>query len=313
MSRKKIFGALFVVAVLVLAVLSSTVRSKVSLADERKYEELPQQENICLSANKEQPQDAIEYQPMDSIELSSELELSPLGLPSDFSQEEIEIYKTVLQDFYDMQETIQFTCNITQTERIAEVLRRAYTSVECFWVSKLQWMHTETENGTVECSVIPQYSMSREERDHALLIINKHVNYIIQKSDGTPESIMHEAAEWLFAHAEYDHDEQTQLLKSRANLVGAFIDGKAVCAGYSRAAAYCLLRAGYSAAYCVGEAGGVCHAWNAYVDSTGRLVFADVTYAVTANDDLMVENFLDMEAETVSTRITDSEDWYFAG
>lgn len=95
---------------------------------------------------------------------------------------------------------------------------------------------------------------------------------------------MHEAAEWLFAHAEYDHDEQTQLLKSRANLVGAFIDGKAVCAGYSRAAAYCLLRAGYSAAYCVGEAGGVCHAWNAYVDSTGRLVFADVTYAVTAND-----------------------------
>lgn len=313
MSRKKIFGALFVVAVLVLAVLSSTVRSKVSLADERKYEELPQQENIYLSANKEQPQDAIEYQPMDSIELSSELELSPLGLPSDFSQEEIEIYKTVLQDFYDMQETIQFTCNITQTERIAEVLRRAYTSVECFWVSKLQWMHTETENGTVECSVIPQYSMSREERDHALLIINKHVNYIIQKSDGTPESIMHEAAEWLFAHAEYDHDEQTQLLKSRANLVGAFIDGKAVCAGYSRAAAYCLLRAGYSAAYCVGEAGGVCHAWNAYVDSTGRLVFADVTYAVTANDDLMVESFLDMEAETVSTRITDSEDWYFAG
>ena len=147
----------------------------------------------------------------------------------------------------------------------------------------------------------------------ALLIINKHVNYIIQKSDGTPESIMHEAAEWLFAHAEYDHDEQTQLLKSRANLVGAFIDGKAVCAGYSRAAAYCLLRAGYSAAYCVGEAGGVCHAWNAYVDSTGRLVFADVTYAVTANDDLMVESFLDMEAETVSTRITDSEDWYFAG
>ena len=266
-----------------------------------------------MSANKEQPQDAIEYQPMDSIELSSELELSPLGLPSDFSQEEIEIYKTVLQDFYDMQETIQFTCNITQTERIAEVLRRAYTSVECFWVSKLQWMHTETENGTVECSVIPQYSMSREERDHALLIINKHVNYIIQKSDGTPESIMHEAAEWLFAHAEYDHDEQTQLLKSRANLVGAFIDGKAVCAGYSRAAAYCLLRAGYSAAYCVGEAGGVCHAWNAYVDSTGRLVFADVTYAVTANDDLMVESFLDMEAETVSTRITDSEDWYFAG
>lgn len=293
MSRKKIFGALFVVAVLVLAVLSSTVRSKVSLADERKYEELPQQENIYLSANKEQPQDAIEYQPMDSIELSSELELSPLGLPSDFSQEEIEIYKTVLQDFYDMQETIQFTCNITQTERIAEVLRRAYTSVECFWVSKLQWMHTETENGTVECSVIPQYSMSREERDHALLIINKHVNYIIQKSDGTPESIMHEAAEWLFAHAEYDHDEQTQLLKSRANLVGAFIDGKAVCAGYSRAAAYCLLRAGYSAAYCVGEAGGVCHAWNAYVDSTGRLVFADVTYAVTANDDLMVESFFD--------------------
>ena len=137
MSRKKIFGALFVVAVLVLAVLSSTVRSKVSLADERKYEELPQQENIYLSANKEQPQDAIEYQPMDSIELSSELELSPLGLPSDFSQEEIEIYKTVLQDFYDMQETIQFTCNITQTERIAEVLRRAYTSVECFWVSKI--------------------------------------------------------------------------------------------------------------------------------------------------------------------------------
>lgn len=57
----------------------------------------------------------------------------------------------------------------------------------------------------------------------------------------------------------------------------------------------------------------VCHAWNAYVDSTGRLVFADVTYAVTANDDLMVESFLDMEAETVSTRITDSEDWYFAG
>lgn len=141
----------------------------------------------------------------------------------------------------------------------------------------------------------------------------QYVNYIIQKSDGTPESIMHEAAEWLFAHAEYDHDEQTQLLKSRANLVGAFIDGKAVCAGYSRAAAYCLLRAGYSAAYCVGEAGGVCHAWNAYVDSTGRLVFADVTYAVTANDDLMVESFLDMEAETVSTRITDSEDWYFAG
>ena len=231
MSRKKSFWGLFVVVVLVLAALSSAVRNKVCLTGERKYEELPQQENIYLSANKEQPQDAIEYQPMDSIEPSSELELSPVGLPSDFSQEEVEIYKTVLQGFYDMQETIQFTCGITQTERIAEVLRRAYTSVECFWVSKLQWMHTETENGTVECSVIPQYSMSCEERDHALLIINKHVNYIIQKSDGTPESIMHEAAEWLFAHAEYDHDEQTQLLKSRANLVGAFIDGKAVCAG----------------------------------------------------------------------------------
>ena len=164
MSRKKSFWGLFVVVVLVLAALSSAVRNKVCLTGERKYEELPQQENIYLSANKEQPQDAIEYQPMDSIEPSSELELSPVGLPSDFSQEEVEIYKTVLQGFYDMQETIQFTCGITQTERIAEVLRRAYTSVECFWVSKLQWMHTETENGTVECSVIPQYSMSCEEQ-----------------------------------------------------------------------------------------------------------------------------------------------------
>jgi len=312
MSRKKGFWVFFVVVVLVLAALSSAVRNKVHLTDEQEYEELPQLENIYLSANKEQPQDDIEYQPMDSIELPNELELSPVGLPSDFSQEEVEIYKTVLHGFYDMQETIQFTCGITQTERIAEVLRRAYTSVECFWISKLQWMHTETKNGTVECSVIPQYSMTREARDDALLIINRHVNYIIQKSDGTPESIMHEAAEWLFAHAEYDHDEQTQLLKSRANLVGAFIDGKAVCAGYSRAAAYCLLRAGHSAAYCVGEAGGVCHAWNAYTDSTGRLVYADVTYSVTASS-LMVESYLDMGEDAIAARITNSEDWYFAG
>ena len=134
MSRKKIFGALFVVAVLVLAVLSSTVRSKVSLADERKYEELPQQENIYLSANKEQPQDAIEYQPMDSIELSSELELSPLGLPSDFSQEEIEIYKTVLQDFYDMQETIQLLSSIfypISLRKTASTWKSAGTSCGC--------------------------------------------------------------------------------------------------------------------------------------------------------------------------------------
>ena len=59
MSRKKSFWGLFVVVVLVLAALSSAVRNKVCLTGERKYEELPQQENIYLSANKEQPQDAI--------------------------------------------------------------------------------------------------------------------------------------------------------------------------------------------------------------------------------------------------------------
>lgn len=310
MSRKKIFGVLFAVAVLVLAALSGVVRCEVPLMEEQKYEELPQQENIYLSANKEQPQDAIEYQPTDSIELPNELELSPVGLPSDFSQEEVEIYRTVLQGFYDLQEEISFTCSFTQTEHVEDVLRRVYNSVECFWVSGVRWSHRETEDGTLQCSVLPQYSMTREARDRAMQNINKQVHYIIQKSDGTPESIVHEAAEWLFAHTEYDYDTQTQTLKSRANLVGAFIDGEAVCSGYSRATAYCLLRAGYSAAYCVGEADGIYHAWNAYTDSTGRLVYADVTYSVTASD-FMVERFLDMDEDVVKARVTNSEDWYF--
>ena len=174
----------------------------------------------------------------------------------------------------------------------------------------MRWSHRETEDGTLQCSVLPQYSMTREARDRAMQNINKQVHYIIQKSDGTPESIVHEAAEWLFAHTEYDYDTQTQTLKSRANLVGAFIDGEAVCSGYSRATAYCLLRAGYSAAYCVGEADGIYHAWNAYTDSTGRLVYADVTYSVTASD-FMVERFLDMDEDVVKARVTNSEDWYF--
>ena len=150
MSRKKIFGVLFAVAVLVLAALSGVVRNKVCLTGERKYEELPQQENIYLSANKEQPQDAIEYQPTDSIELPNELELSPVGLPSDFSQEEVEIYRTVLQGFYDLQEEISFTCSFTQTEHVEDVLRRVYNSVECFWVSGVRWSHRETEDGTLQ-------------------------------------------------------------------------------------------------------------------------------------------------------------------
>lgn len=236
--------------------------------------------------------------------------LKPAGVPNEFSDEEKTIYKTVSQGLFEMREKIEFVSTIEHDE-IEKILRRAYDAPDYFWLSGMKWTHTKNESGLTEYCVMPEYMMSQNERDQVQLTVDAVVSRILESAD-SPESVAKAVVEWLNIHTEYDHNEETQTTRARAGIAGAFVDGKIVCSGYSRAVAYSLLRAGYPSAYCVGTtADGTLHAWNAYEDSYGRTVYLDATYACGGKLPFgLLTSYLDMDEEMLSKREIESETWY---
>lgn len=250
---------------------------------------------------------------LDVSEMVGDLSLEIAGTPEEFSDEEREIYEGLAQGFYEMREKIEISSTL-ENDEMEKILRRAYEAPEFFWVAGIKWTHTKNESGMTEYAVIPEYMMSHEERDQAQLAVDLAVKEILNKAN-TPEGIAEEAVKWLSLHTEYDRDEKTQTSRMRAGLAGAFADGKIVCSGYSRAVAYCLLRAGYSAAYCVGTtADGTLHAWNAYEDSTGCIVYLDATYAcagkLSSGQSFVITSYLTLDENALSQRTLDREEWY---
>lgn len=243
------------------------------------------------------------------------LTLEAAGRPVEFSEEEQEIYSIVEQGLFEMQEHIVFTSAV-EAERVKDILIRVHNAPEFFWLTHWKWQRTENEDGTTTYDAIPTYHYSMDERDERLLAAEATADWLIGISDGTPEGIVETAIEWMSENVAYDHDEATQTGRARGAIDGAFYDRTVVCAGYSRAVAYCLLRAGYSAAYCTGYVGDVLHAWNMYEASDGRLVAVDATYAVgvtlPTGEVLTLPDYLDMDSAVVGRRTDVETYWYEA-
>ncbi len=78
--------------------------------------------------------------------------------------------------------------------------------------------------------------------------------------------------DWLCDHIEYTYSED----RTDQNIYGALVEGKCVCAGYTRAYDYLLEMAGVESTYVPGDAGGP-HAWSR-VTLEGETYYTDVTW-----------------------------------
>lgn len=210
------------------------------------------------------------------------VEAAPMTAPLSMSgrtDKESCVYSAILAGLYDMSETITVDATGMEKDEVVHVLRSAIDAPEVFWVDmkECRFAVRNEENGNSTVTLLVSYSMTAEDRQELSAEVESLVQGLINSNGhDTPEEFAEVVHSWLQENVEYDHDPATQTMASRAQVTSAFVNKTAVCSGYSKAFAYAMNRAGYSAAYCIGHADESCHAWNLFVDSHGNTVMADM-------------------------------------
>ncbi len=194
------------------------------------------------------------------------------------NEEEKEIYKIIYSMLYDFDESRRVELN---NEKIADI----YEAVLCdnsmiFW-AKGGYKYIEYDDST---EVMPNYILTRAEAEKHSKTINSKIEEYVTKA---------EAFETDFEKELYLHNAVCEGIvytdetmgKMGNNLVGAFVDGKAVCEGYARAMHVLLERSGIYNYLVIGdgktEDGIELHMWNV-VAIDGKNYYLDATWNDTS-------------------------------
>ena len=195
------------------------------------------------------------------------------------SQSLLAVYNSLVDGCKDAKQIIylqnlQNKINGTELECVYRVFADDYP--EYFWV---QGGYEYTiENDTV-ISITPKYTFKGERLKTAKSTFENKVNQLIEglngKSDYEKSLILHDR---LADTAEY-----TTICNNHQNAYGALVEGKAVCAGYSKAYQYLLNRVGITAWCVYGTSINPAthleesHEWN-LVSIDGKWYYSDVTW-----------------------------------
>lgn len=209
-----------------------------------------------------------------SIAVTAEPEGSP-AVPTEQPQEEdpeCALYEEIYAQVDGQQQVLSFTADGMTMEQIAQVLSQIQRQPEFFWLegysitgdgrayqAEFQWKYTDltTRRNQVEQAAA-----------QALAAIPDGAG------DYETALILHD---WLCDHIVYEERSDG----SSQDLYGALVNGRCVCAGYSKAYEYLLRRAGIQAETVRGTAdngsGPESHAWTKVV-LDGEVYYTDVTW-----------------------------------
>ncbi|SHO45319.1 transglutaminase domain-containing protein [Anaerocolumna xylanovorans] len=150
---------------------------------------------------------------------------------------------------------IQASVNATQ---IDDIMQSVYNDhPELFWL-ETQYDYQYGSNGIVY-SIRLNFNETIEDIDKNVAVFNEKVNEIINlakdyKTDVEKERFVHD---YLINTTTYDEN-----APMHQSAYSALVNGRSVCAGYSRAFQHILMQMGIPVYYCTGVADGGTHAWN---------------------------------------------------
>ncbi len=233
-------------------------------------------------------------------EESASFETETAGLSmyyyNQLNEEEKETYKIIYSMLYDFDEA---RCIELKNEEIADIYEAVlYDNSMIFWV-KGGYKYIEHDAST---EVMPNYILTRAEaEEHNRTINSKIEEYLANvqafETDFEKELYLHNAVCESIVYTE----ETTG--KMGNNLVGAFVDGKAVCEGYARAMHVLLERSGIYNYLVLGdgetEDGAELHMWNV-VTIDGKNYYLDATWNDTCLENEIGYFYFNVDDEALS-------------
>ncbi len=190
------------------------------------------------------------------------------------NDEQKEIYNKILAAAINMRDGMVY---LTDEENgLSENVNIAFSSVsvdhpELFWLSSEYKTYSMNEE---KFYIELKYNMDETARASFVAALNKRVESILAETDGMSyfekERYFHD---YLCNNVTYTADG----VYSRYNVVGALVNGKAVCEGYSRAMQLLCKKAGINCSLVKGISDEISHMWN-IVELSGEWYEIDVTW-----------------------------------
>lgn len=187
--------------------------------------------------------------------------------------EEKEIYKEILQGAAESEKEIYI--HSPDADRANELFQYVLKDFPDFFWCDGTATSTVYSGGDPYTVMEPAYSCEGEEKDSMADQIEASARECmagISSEASDYEKILY-VYEYIVNHVEYDLE-----APDNQNIYSVFVNGRSVCAGYSKAAQYLLERLGVFCTYVTGTAlGGQSHAWN-LVLCDGEYYYLDTTW-----------------------------------
>lgn len=182
------------------------------------------------------------------------------------------IYNQVYENAVLLNESFALVDSV-ETEEFETVMCAVYNDhPELFWL-ETRYSYGYTEDGCVVSAELV-FNMDKDDIDEAkhrfensVLAVVSEIRFL--ETDIEKERYVHD---YIINNVQYD--ESSELNQSAYS---ALVNGKSVCAGYSRAFQYIMIEIGIPCYYCTGFANDGDHAWN-LVMIDGELVNVDVSW-----------------------------------
>ncbi len=186
---------------------------------------------------------------------------------------EKEIYKEIMQGVMESEEEIYIhTADADRANELFQYVLKDFP--EIFWCdgTATSTSYSKRESYTV---MEPVYRYEGEEKDAMAGQIEASAEEClagISRDASDYEKILY-VYEYIVNHVEYDME-----APDNQNIYSVFVNGRSVCAGYSKATQYLLEQMGVFCTYVTGTAlGGQSHAWN-LVACGGEYYYVDTTW-----------------------------------
>lgn len=241
---------------------------------------LPPEEPLSFVGFEVQPGawDPVTQALMDGIRAQKDGITIPIALPADATEEEI---TAIL---------------LRQVEQGIDLLRREVP--EIFWISLgsyvIEWSG-QREAGTL--TVYIGYCYSREEIEEKTKAMAEILDEVLEAAPEDAGAAVIYFHDWLVNHTSYASDLAETGISMHGyeygfNIDGVFLQGRAVCEGYSKAFKLLCDRAGIPNQIVFGMADEENHSWN-YVQLEGSWYLVDATWDdPVGSEDMLLHNYL---------------------
>ena len=175
-----------------------------------------------------------------------------------------EIYGKIVEGCQNFETVIKLNNESMNDVSIAETAV-SYDHPEFYWTTGYIIVTLNDKVKEVQCQV-PFDAKEKMEQ------VDKIVSNIISKSGNSSVDKVKYFYDWIVENTEYDITENSQ------DMTSVFLDGKSVCAGYSKAFQYLCQKSNITCAYVSGTTKeNTLHAWN-LVKLNGKYYWVDVTW-----------------------------------